>query len=255
MLFSLYKFTSGPLQRICWCQAASQHAHCQTDSTERFADNLPKLPLIESMPFLGNFCPFPHKAPTVASGLLSHEAHYGGTQRTLMGPESLTPNWGRNCTDCALLSATRHVCCMFWDNVFLRAQNLLLLLLCQWGCVVFFICFVGVWVLSFPSVVPFCLPLLLPTALITPICSVYQTHPVLPISSQPAALASRVASLPSSLAFLVGVLQVQDRRCLLLAEAENMLVGDLLCWEAWGPSWMDETSQLFGNSYPCFPCS
>lgn len=112
MLFSSYKFKSGPLQRICSSQAASQHAHCQTDS-ERFADNLPKLLLIESMPFLGNFCPFPHKAPTVASGLLSHEAHYGGTQRTLMGPESLTPNWGRNCTDCALLSATWHACCMF----------------------------------------------------------------------------------------------------------------------------------------------
>lgn len=78
----------------------------------------------------------------------------------------------------------------------------------------FLISFVGVWVLSFPSVVPFCLPLPLPTALITPICPVDQTRPVLPSSSQPAALASRVASLLSSLAFLVGVLQVQDRRCL-----------------------------------------
>lgn len=115
-----FPHTNSPLdlcKRICCSQAASQHAHCQTDS-ERFADNLPKLPLIESMPFLGNFCPFPHKAPTVVSGLLSHEAHYGGTQRTLMGPESLTPNWGRNCTDCALLSSTQNAYCMLSDNLF-----------------------------------------------------------------------------------------------------------------------------------------
>lgn len=71
------------------------------------------------MPFLGNFCPFPQKAPTVVLVLLSHEAHYGGTQKTLMGPESLTPNWGRNCIDGALFSSTRqNGYCMLSDKLF-----------------------------------------------------------------------------------------------------------------------------------------
>lgn len=68
------------------------------------------------MQFLGNFCPFPQKASTVVSVLLSHEANYGGTQRTLMGPESLTPNWGRNCIDSALLSST-------WQNGYYMLSN------------------------------------------------------------------------------------------------------------------------------------
>lgn len=54
------------MQGICCCGAGTQNTQCQTDS-EPFADNLPKLLLIESMLFLGNFCPFTQKAPTVVS--------------------------------------------------------------------------------------------------------------------------------------------------------------------------------------------
>lgn len=80
------------------------------------------------MPFLGNFCLFLQKAPTVVSVLLSHEAHYGGTQRTLMGPESLTPNWGRNCIDSELLGSTRQKRLLYvvGQSVFLSTENILL---------------------------------------------------------------------------------------------------------------------------------
>lgn len=54
----------------------------------------------------------------MVSVLLSHEAHYRETQRRLMGPESLTPNWGRNCIDTALLSSTQpNGYCMLEDFV------------------------------------------------------------------------------------------------------------------------------------------
>lgn len=59
------------------------------------------------MQFLGNFYLFPHKAPTVVSVLFSHGDHYVETQRTLMGSEPLTPIWGRNCIDSALLNSTQ----------------------------------------------------------------------------------------------------------------------------------------------------
>lgn len=39
----------------------------------------------------------------MVSFLSSHGARYGRNERRLMGPESLTSNWGRNCIDCALL--------------------------------------------------------------------------------------------------------------------------------------------------------
>lgn len=66
-----------------------------------------------------------------------------------------------------------------------------------------------------PACPPFCLPLPPDCSDCSHLSSLPTTSSVAYSSSQPAALASRAASLPSSLAFPVGEPQVQDRSCLL----------------------------------------
>lgn len=78
-----------------------------------------------------------------------------------------------------------------------------LVVLVIYGFAAFLISFVHVWFCPFcmSSLSVYLFPL---TALIAPICPVYQPRPVLPSSSQPAALASQAANLLSSLAFPLG---------------------------------------------------